>query len=531
MAERVVQRQSQVAAKRRQPISSDLAALLTAVGEELDVYFEVTSGGQSPFGEGPRTGSTRHDHGNAADTKAYVLRDGQKHYLDFTNAADRAVWEDIVRLSVAGGATGIGAGTDYMGPQTLHIGYGNAGTWGAGGKGANAPKWLSAAYELGTKTPPMNIPDVGSAMSVAPMPAQRSDRIRLAQLGANDVGEGTASNMLSRMFGSQPNPATMSSPLAYATGRLQDVPLPRPRPSGQTASPSLNPSLSRILAGTDVVSSTRSPALLPQGVGIPNEHIPGNDATYSGANRMSTGGLGALLGARSFSPATPNPVQRPSPSTPAPASFSGVPNYGSRDTVAQRQAGQSFSPPPSGITRTTGGISGTVQMPRDVRPNVPQIAPEFIQQTRQVPNPAYKEVNPGSPSLAAMGFSPGTMPTIPKTISQSYSAPNPAYRQPPMPAMQSAGLAAQRAAATPSNYIRAGQFTYTKGPDGYQQVNAPTPATQSASLAAKRAATPATYGSSRPSSSSSSSVPSGYTDLGGGKFQSPSGGVYYTRHL
>lgn len=523
MASRVSQLQSQVAGIRKQPVSDDLIRLLESVAAETGVNFEITSGGQSPFGEGPRTGSTRHDDGNAADLKAYVVEDGKKRYLNLNNEADRAKWAEIVRLSVAGGATGIGAGdgTDYMGPHTVHIGYGTPMTWGHGGKSANAPQWLQQAYTAGTRTPPLPI------TGPAPMPADRSDRIRMAQLGADDIGEGSAANMLSRMFSGQPSPVSMSDTMAYSSGRLQDVPMPRPRPApaAPSASTSLYSALSR-----GIVDSVRSPTLFSEGVGIPNEQIPGSDATYSGANRMSVGGLGALLDPRSFSPSTPNPTPLPQPSGPSnrgrpvvsvppPLPQPSGPTGRGRPTSAS-SASSTPTPTYSGTTKTTGGIAGTVQLPRDVRPNVPQIAPpsppstmssmgfsqgtvpKYLTKTTEVANPDYKQVNPGNPTLAAMGFSPGTMPTVPKTISKQVTYLNPAWS--PTPATQSQSLALQRAAAAPTNYITAGQYTYTKGPNGYQRVTAPTPATQSAALAAQRSGT----STKAKTSSTSTSLPS-----------------------
>ena len=49
----------------------------------------------------------------------------------------------------AAGATGVGAGIDYMGPNTVHIGFGTRAVWGAGGSAANAPAWIIAAAKAG----------------------------------------------------------------------------------------------------------------------------------------------------------------------------------------------------------------------------------------------------------------------------------------------------------------------------------------------------------------------------------------------
>lgn len=116
---RVKQLQGSAAKVRKQPVSDSLVNLLEAVAEETDTYFEITSGGQTrgPFKKKgvDYKGSTRHDNGQAADLKAYVLDvDGTKKYLDFTTTEGNKKWSEIVSLAAAGGATGIGAGTAYM---------------------------------------------------------------------------------------------------------------------------------------------------------------------------------------------------------------------------------------------------------------------------------------------------------------------------------------------------------------------------------------------------------------------------------
>ncbi len=104
---------------------------------------EVLSGGQPPKGSGkPRIGSTRHDHGNAADVRFY--KDGRQ--LDWANEQDLPIFQEIVRKGKQAGITGFGAGPGYMGQGTMHIGFGSPKVWGAGGRGANAPDWLRAAY-------------------------------------------------------------------------------------------------------------------------------------------------------------------------------------------------------------------------------------------------------------------------------------------------------------------------------------------------------------------------------------------------
>lgn len=128
-------------ATRNRPISPDLAQALSFL-PELGLQMEVFSGGQAAAGEGPRVGSTRHDHGGAADV---FFRRGNER-LDWANPEHVPVFQDIVQRARANGVTGIGAGDGYMQPGSMHLGFGNEAVWGAGGSSANAPDWLRAAF-------------------------------------------------------------------------------------------------------------------------------------------------------------------------------------------------------------------------------------------------------------------------------------------------------------------------------------------------------------------------------------------------
>ena len=129
------------------PISDTLKALLTSAADECGIdVVRVTSGGQCAKGVcDKRTGSTRHDNGMAADLQ--VQADGK--WLDFTKPDERPIIAAFVRACARLGATGIGAAVDYMGPKTLHIGYGPKAYWGKSGKSANAPDWLGDAVKAG----------------------------------------------------------------------------------------------------------------------------------------------------------------------------------------------------------------------------------------------------------------------------------------------------------------------------------------------------------------------------------------------
>ncbi|MBB3997188.1 hypothetical protein [Aureimonas pseudogalii] len=148
-------------ATRNLPLSPELTQALAFL-PELGIQAEVFSGGQPAKGSGgARVGSVRHDHGNAADV--FFSRDGRR--LDWANPEDRPIFEEIVRRGKANGITGIGAGDDYMAPASMHIGFGSPGVWGAGGKSANAPDWLVAAY--GGAPAPTQMADGGGDATLA----------------------------------------------------------------------------------------------------------------------------------------------------------------------------------------------------------------------------------------------------------------------------------------------------------------------------------------------------------------------------
>jgi hypothetical protein len=123
----VQERQHELAGIRKLPLNPKLKSILDKAADSVGVEAVVFSGGQNPKGSGgPRTGSTRHDHGNAADL--YLVKDGRK--LVDTNPEDRAIMTKFVSSAVASGATGVGAGHGYMGPSNIHIGFGKQATWG-----------------------------------------------------------------------------------------------------------------------------------------------------------------------------------------------------------------------------------------------------------------------------------------------------------------------------------------------------------------------------------------------------------------
>lgn len=135
---------------RNQPVSPELERALNnaAAAAGIDGVV-INSGGQPAAGSGgARTGSTRHDDGGAADLQLIV----GGRALDITNPNDLPLIQAFIAQAQANGATGFGAGTDYMGNNTLHVGFGAPGVWGAGGAGDAAPDWLRTAAGGGAAT-------------------------------------------------------------------------------------------------------------------------------------------------------------------------------------------------------------------------------------------------------------------------------------------------------------------------------------------------------------------------------------------
>jgi hypothetical protein len=131
---------------RNQAINGRLENILQTAAVNTGVDVRVTSGGQPAKGSGggPRTGSTRHDNGMAADVQ--LISGGRT--LSLNNPADVPIIQNFISESKKAGATGFGAGNGYMGDNTYHIDIaGRPGYWGGqldGGtyRSRNAPLWL-----------------------------------------------------------------------------------------------------------------------------------------------------------------------------------------------------------------------------------------------------------------------------------------------------------------------------------------------------------------------------------------------------
>lgn len=122
------QLQATLAEKRKLPLNDELREALEYAAKINNLIIEVTSGGQAAKGTpGPRTGSTRHDLGRAADIQIRDPVTGQ--LLDANNPADLVRINQLLETLAAAGLTGFG-GPGYMGPTKVHVGYGTTATWG-----------------------------------------------------------------------------------------------------------------------------------------------------------------------------------------------------------------------------------------------------------------------------------------------------------------------------------------------------------------------------------------------------------------
>lgn len=178
---RVKEKQSSI---RNKPLTSTLKSQLDYAAQKAGVEVEVFSGGQMSIeeakqagavqkngkwylnGKAVRTGSTRHDKGNAADV--YLWKDGRK--LSANNPEDAAIMKSFVVEAMRAGVTGVGHANDYMGPEGIHLGGGNESVWGKkGGIGPSA--MISQAFKEGReakRTAPVNPFEWQKTEAVAP---------------------------------------------------------------------------------------------------------------------------------------------------------------------------------------------------------------------------------------------------------------------------------------------------------------------------------------------------------------------------
>ena len=197
----VFENQASDARIRKQPINEKLKEVLKQAAAMAGVDVVIHSGGQpsKASGGGPRTGSTRHDDGNAADL--YLQKDGKI----LRDPEDRETMSRFVSAATQYGATGIGFGAptgqkdengnekySYMGPSSIHVGFGKPATWGGS-------PWIAQAAAGVFSNPDLSSPGgAGGVMSDIAASAMESLNAAFALFGVNNADP---ANFLSSFFG------------------------------------------------------------------------------------------------------------------------------------------------------------------------------------------------------------------------------------------------------------------------------------------------------------------------------------------
>lgn len=130
---------------RHYPISQRLTGVLNAAAAAAGIDgVHIFSGGQPSSGSA-RTGSHRHDLGNAGDLSLSI----RGRQLSENNPNDLPIIQRFFAAAKQNGATGFGAGEGYMGVGRYHVGFGTPAVWGPGQTSAKAPGWLVQAVGRG----------------------------------------------------------------------------------------------------------------------------------------------------------------------------------------------------------------------------------------------------------------------------------------------------------------------------------------------------------------------------------------------
>lgn len=127
---RVSQDQDQLAGTRKLPLQQELVDTMNYAAQKIseetgrNIYFKTFSGGQAPLGSGgPRTGSTEHDLGGAADNYFIeVLPDGTEKMLSMSNPDDKSLMYKTAYHFARAGGRSVGLETGYMGNESIHFG-------------------------------------------------------------------------------------------------------------------------------------------------------------------------------------------------------------------------------------------------------------------------------------------------------------------------------------------------------------------------------------------------------------------------
>ena len=127
---RVSEQQKELAGTRKLPLQDDLTDVMDYAAQKIseesgkNIYMKVFSGGQAALGtSGPRTGSTEHDLGGAADVYfVEKLPDGSERTLSMRNPDDKKLMYGAAYHFARAGGRSVGLESGYMGDQAMHLG-------------------------------------------------------------------------------------------------------------------------------------------------------------------------------------------------------------------------------------------------------------------------------------------------------------------------------------------------------------------------------------------------------------------------
>jgi hypothetical protein len=408
---------------RKGQLQPQLFDQLDYAAKNNGVLAHVYSGGQPAKGQGwPRTGSTRHDLGGAADLTLTDVKDG--HTLDMTNPQDQARMAGFVRDAVRAGATGVGAHPDYMGPHGMHIGGGVEAAWGARNSSANAPPWLTAAWQDGMKNrmspgevktalaaTNVSSPE-GSASAFAPsdtkVPTTKTSTTgpSTGEIAAAAINAGDPKQAVTLPRTPSPNyPGELGLPPQFPVANAQpgtpaSVPIPMRRPAtAPTAVPQAAPGPNPVATATQPAATgaarSAAPPPAPPGartVGASPTAVPkaapGPTPVATGAQPAATGAVRAAAGGPTLGEAI---IKAMGPRG------TGMSTYVDPNTQHQIINPGGSGEQAMGITRDIGPLSR--QTPARPAPAAPQ-RPSQPPGAGTTASPAVQPVSPPKPDFA-----------------------------------------------------------------------------------------------------------------------------------
>ena len=127
---------------RNRKVNPSLERILAGAAKTAKVDTVVIVSGKQPGTTGRRTGSPRHDTGNAADV--YLMKDGRT--LVYNRPGDRKVMEEFISASVRLGIRGGGMSAGYMGYSVMHLDTLGQVTGATSWDSSRIGTWLSEAW-------------------------------------------------------------------------------------------------------------------------------------------------------------------------------------------------------------------------------------------------------------------------------------------------------------------------------------------------------------------------------------------------